>query len=75
MVRQVELFVAAGQIWSRAGTAQFFRLPVRATADFRSDPGGILTLEEARRISHDLASGKMQGNAGRYAWLEQGPPP
>jgi len=51
-----------------AGRVDFAIVPVRAGADYRCNPDGLLCFEEVQTLSTELARGAANGRIGRYEW-------
>jgi hypothetical protein len=67
MIR-VTLLSDDGPAAREVGRIEFQRIPVASEADFVCIPRGVLSLDDAQKISRDLGNQKVMGYINRYHW-------
>jgi hypothetical protein len=56
------------------GYVDFLSVPVTAEKDFRCDPEGLVTLEEAIAVANDLKRGDVSGYLQGRRWYRRAKP-
>jgi hypothetical protein len=65
---RVTLLSDDGPAAREVGRIEFQQVPVASDKDFTCIPSGVLSLDDAQKISRDLGNQKVMGYAGRYFW-------
>ena len=68
MITVILSIAEPGRLRMEAGRVDFAVVPVRAGADYRCNPDGLLCFEEVQTLSTELARGAANGKIGRYEW-------
>jgi hypothetical protein len=57
-----------GRLAMEAGNVEFYAVPVQEQDDFQCRPPYVISLEEAKTISAEVARQRIQGRIGWYEW-------